>query len=224
MKTKVPVWNGNLPELPERLSKRGKAELLGGAAVGRVEKPAKSLPGSHLPRGLAPRLKKNPMIFEGSEILNRGKTHKKVAFAKEELHHVVHQDVQQEVQEHQLSSSSSQVKTQAAGGGANLMGPLLSKGKGETLMVTRGGNLIPLAPKKKIDLEELERQMKTKLKWTCVRCVKFLPSEQAVQEHLKQAQISIVGRRMHFKPATCKLVTERVYTDEQIMKRIIDES
>ena len=224
MKTKVPVWNGNLPELPERLSKRGKAELLGGAAVGRVEKPAKSLPGSHLPRGLAPRLKTNPMIFEGSEILNRGKTHKKVAFAKEELHHVVHQDVQQEVQEHQLSSSSSQVKTQAAGGGANLMGPLLSKGKGETLMVTRGGNLIPLAPKKKIDLEELARKMKTKVKWTCVRCVKFLPSEQAVQEHLKQAQISIVGRRMHFKPATCKLVTERVYTDEQIMKRIIDES
>ena len=223
MKTKVPVWNGNLPELPERLSKRGKAELLGGAAVGRVEKPAKSLPGSHLPRGLAPRLKTNPMIFEGSEILNRGKTHKKVAYAKEEVQQEVLQEVQQEVLQHQLSSSSSQVKTEA-GGGANLMGRLLSKGKGETLMLTRGGNLIPLAPKKKIDLEKLERQMKAKVKYTCVRCVKFLPSEQAVQEHLKQAQISIVGRRMHFKPATCKLVTERVYTDEQIMKRIIDES
>ena len=224
MKTKVPVWNGNLPELPERLSKRGKAGLLGGAAVGRVEKPAKSLPGSHLPGGLAPRLKKNPMIFEGSQILNRGKTHKKVAYAKEEVQQEVLQEVQQEVLQHQLSSSSSQVKTEAGGGGANLMGPLLSKGKGETLMLTRGGNLIPLAPKKKIDLEELERKMKAKVKVTCVRCIKFLPSELAVQEHLKQAQISIVGRRMHFKPATCKLVTERVYTDEQIMKRIIDES
>ena len=213
--------------MPKRLSKK----LLSGASVGRFEK---SLPGSYLPGGLAPRLKKKPIIFEGSQILSRVKTQKKVAYAKAHLadfdtekllvlgcegsdeEEVVHQDVEQDVLEHQLPSS--QVKT-----GANLMGPLLSKGTGESLLLTQGGKLIPLVPKKKMDLEEMAKKMRVKVKWTCVTCAKYITSEQGVREHVKQAQICFGRRnRMQFKSATCKVVSERVFSEEDIKKRMTE--
>lgn len=70
---KLPVWN-NLPEnFPER-RKAGSRGVLSSAAVGRVGKPEKSLPGS--------RLKTNQRLLEGQGVLNRGKAHEKGAFFK----------------------------------------------------------------------------------------------------------------------------------------------
>ena len=65
-KIRLSVWNGNLPQnISERLSKAESRGLLSSAAVvGRVEKSAKSMPGSHLSTsGLAPRLQQIPNIL-----------------------------------------------------------------------------------------------------------------------------------------------------------------
>ena len=79
----------------------------------------------------------------------------------------------------------------------------------------------------KLDLDKIEDKMRSKEKFTCVKCIKYLQNKQAVEEHLKQAQISFVGRRarMQLKPTTCKVVKERVFNEEDILRwRINQES
>ena len=103
-------------------------------------------------------------------------------------------------------------------GGVNLMGPLLSPG--QSLVLTQRGKLYSQeerSPKMKMDLEKLMRENK---RWTCTSCCKSIFSEAAAAAHLQQAKIMFVGRRMKLKPATCKVVVERVFSDEDIKKRL----
>ena len=225
-KTKMPVWNGScLPEnLPtQRLSRRRRVESTGGLlSSGRVQKCAKPLSGRQIPGGLAPRLKQNQSLFEGLGVLNRGKAKKKVGLSNFDIEKLMESEDEDEEEE---VMTSSQVKTEhaEAGGKANLMGPLISS-PGETLLLTEGGKLIPQrSPKMNVIVEE---EMRSKVKWNCLSCVKFLQNEKAVEDHLKQAQISFSGRRkrMQFKPTTCKIVKERVFNEEEIQRRLNQES
>ena len=216
-KIRLSVWNGNLPQnISERLSKAESRGLLSSAAVvGRVEKSAK-------PGGLAPRLKQNPSLFAGIGVL---KAHEKVAHSKAHLANfeaekLIGSESESDKEEDVLKELHQESKQGVpAGGGSNLMGPVLAKG--EVMILTGGGKFIQ-SPKIKMDLEDMASKMRLKAKWNCLTCVKFLQSEQAVAEHLKQAEITFVGRRqrMEFKPKTCQIKREQVFSEEDIQRKI----
>ena len=69
-----------------------------------------------------------------------------------------------------------------------------------------GGNLMGplLSPGQSLVLTQLMRENK---RWTCTSCCKSIFSENNV-------------RREKLKPATCKVVVERVFSDEDIKKRL----
>lgn len=199
----------NAPKLPERLAKREKAatessslrELLRSASGGKVQK---SKAGIHIPGGhLSPRL------FEGSKVLNsRGKAGKEVAFRNGDF---------------------GTEKSLGSGCGKNLMGKVLTR-KGESMILTRDGKLIPVQeqtiPQTKMDSEKLRKKMAEKFKYNCLTCIKFMQSESAAKEHqAKQVKMCFVGQagkrqRMQLKPTTCKVVRERVFSDEEIRQKV----
>ena len=89
--------------------------------------------------------------------------------------------------------------------------------------------IIPLVPKKKMDsdkLEEMISDMRSRVKYNCLTCMKYLPREQAVEEHKNQAKITFVGKRqrMQLLPTTCEVKKEKVYSEEDIQQRIREES
>ena len=208
---RLPVWNGNLPEnLPsKRITARSRG-LLSRAAVGRVEK---SEVASHL---LPTRLKTNPSLFEGQGVFNRGKAREKIVHLSNfdpEKHQRCELNVEEVLELH---------RGVPTGGVTNLMGPLLSPSK-KVAFDFESGKLVQeqRSPKTKMDSEELANKMRLKMRWTCISCSKSIFSKATVADHLKQAEITFgSNRRMQFKPASCKVVAERVFSEEDILRKI----
>ena len=191
----------NAPKLPERPTKRGKGSsslrgLLSSASGGKVDKSVKSKPGIHLPGGQL-----SPRLFEGSKVLNRGKVREEVTLRNAE-------------------------KLLESGCGTNLMGQILTN-RGERMILTRDGKFQQQrSPQTKMDLEELTRRLREKVKYNCLTCIKFMQSEEAAKEHqAKQVEMCFVGQagrrqRMQLKPTACKVIKERVFSDEEIRRKV----
>ena len=195
LKSKLP--DQNAPKLGERATKRGKATAGSSSLRGLLS----SASGGKVDKSVKskpgihlPGDKISPRLFEGSKVLNRGKVREEVT-------------------------------------GANLMGQILTS-KGESMVLTGDGKFQVVqeqrSPQTKMDLEELTRRLREKVKYNCLTCIKFMQSETAAKEHqAKQVEMCFVGQagrrqRMQLKPTACKVVKERVFSDEEIRRKVED--